>query len=812
MRCYLDFYMAVIMPSSMRIIKKFLNFASLITLSSTLNILFILAAVAVLTPTPVFAKKKLNDRILAPTGFRGILHPKWPHKAVEIQVTQIEEGSPASSSKLKVGDVIVGLGDKKFERHPLWHLADAVEAGEAVGAKLTVLLKSGKKLDIKLAELGTYSKTAPYNCTKTDKIIAQAADALIKKGIVASPTRTELLALMATGEKAHLDLVAKYIHNSGMLKIDPKEVDDYLNGGPNLFGKCGWTWGYNLIALGEYYLITKDKAVLPAIRIHALGLARGQDAVGCWGHTMANNSRNRALGYGTMNQTTMSCCLALVIAQKCGINDPILDQAVERSYATIANVVGRGGFSYGSGGNNSSTFNNNGTSGAAAIIMSLKGNQKGASYFSQCSATTYDSLTSGHASSFFNPLWTPLGASLSGPEVTKQFFKKSLWYFTTERHWKEGFPRKGNGGFVVGQALLTYCLPRQALLITGREADPSIFVKSEDVMKVIMRSKIDYKKKSDEELLVLLNDDFIQLREKARKELNSRAGYMVKKKKPDTITPLILAMIEKGKGRRKINALDYLKGCSHNAPVHAKLLGNLVHNKEESFLVRVAAADALGGGAYNKDVALPYYNDILSLVLEERTEKDLFGIVDNKLAKALQAISGNSKTSPLDEKCNADKKMLFKVAKQFLGHKRQNVRKIGTQMSVGITKEDFPIIAEQLMVMLNDKADDYHTYSAVLNVDGLNILADLRVKEGLDLLEYGIFNGGGKWAFKYRTLIKALPMYGAHAKPYIPKYEAHKDINKPGDRFTPAWQKAVKKINEDKNPEKLLSLEDILKN
>ena len=331
-------------------------------------------------------------------------------------------------------------------------------------------------------------------------------------------------------------------------------------------------------------------------------------------------------------------------------------------------------------------------------------------------------------------------------------------------------------------------------------------------MKVIMRSKIDYKKKSDEELLALLNDNFIQLRGKARDVLNSRARSMVKKKKPDTITPLILAMIEKDKGRRKINALNYLKGCSHNAPLHAELLGNLVRNKEESFQVRVAAANALGGGAYNKDIALPYYNDILSLVLEERTEEDSFGNVDGKLAKALNAISRNSKTSPLDEKCNVDKKMLFEVAEQFLGHKRQSVRGIGTQMSVGITKEDFPIIAESLMYMLSDKADDYHTYSAVLNVDGLNILANLRVKEGLDLLEYGIFNAGGKWGFKYRALIQALPMYGAHAKPYIPRYEAHKDINKPGDRFTPAWQNAVKKINADKNPEKLLSLEDILKN
>lgn len=775
--------------------------------------LIMLTALALLVPTHVLAAaKKPAGNVMGPTGFRGVLQPAWPHKAVEIKVTYIEEGSPSSGTELKPGDAIIGFGDAKFEGHPLWEMAKAIEAAEAADGKLALLLKTGKQVDITLTKLGAYSPTAPYDCAKSDKIIKQAADSLLKEGFGGGATQTGMLALMATGEKEHLDAVSKAIQNGDLLGVDPKTVDDYLNGGPIDLGSCGWTWGYNLIALGEYYLLTKDESVLPAIRTYALGLARGQDGVGFWGHRMATVGRNgRAPGYGTMNQPSLSNLMGMLIAQKCGIKDPVLDKAVAKTYATVEHVVGKGGFAYGSGGSNPGYFNNNGTSGSAAICMSLKGDQQGAAYFSQIAATAYDSLTSGHASAFFNAFWTPLGAGLSGPEVTQQFFKKSLWYFTTQRDWKGGFPEKDNAGAVAGQALLMYCLPRKVLLITGREGDKSIWVKGNEATEVTMRSKIDYNSKSIDELLVMLDDPFIQVRQKARGELCGRANGMVKSKKPDTITPKVLTMMDEGSEQRRISAVSYFAGCSEEiAKQHTEWLAGIVRNKREALKVRVAAASTLGAGVF-KDVALPYYNDILRLVLEERTEADPFGDVDSELSKALDAISSNSKTKPLDAKCNADKQLLYKVANKFLDHKRQTTRQAGIAMSVGITKEDFPIIAEKLLYVLNDKDPDYHTYSSVLNVDGINILADLNIKEGLDLMEYGIFHGGGKWGFKYSALIKALPLYGANAKPYIPKFEAHKDINKAGDRFTPAWQAAVKKINENNNPKPLLSVEDVLR-
>jgi len=786
------------------------------THSKCLILLYCIAAVFVFSPASALAakKKKPTGDSISCTGFYGVYQPKWPHVSVEIKVTSIEEGSPSSSTGLKPGDVVVGIGNKIFQERPRWAMAKAIDDAEAKDGKLALLLKSGKKITIPLAKLGGYSPTAPYNCAKTDKIIKQAADALMNADFGSTPTRTGLLGLMATGEKRHLNAVAKYIHESDILKIDPKKVDIYLNGGKNEFGPSGWTWGYNLIALGEYYLLTKDEKVLPAMKTYALGLARGQDGVGCWGHKMATKSLNgRAPGYGTMNQSTISSFLGLILAQRCGIKDPILDKAIERTYATIENVVGRGAFSYGSGGVYSGFFNNNGTSGSAAICMSLKGNQEGTSYFSQAAATTYDRLTSGHASSFFNPLWTPSGASLSGPEVTQKFFRKSLWYFNGRRHWKDGFPGSGRGGMFAGQALLMYCLPRKALLITGREADESIYLKGPAAAKVIMRSKIDYKNKSIDELLKLSNDDFIQVREKAVNVLSSklRKIYKSKKKIPDLITPKLLDIIKNGNEQERVNGL-YLIGKSPQQVITPQLkqLVGIIRNKEETFEVRVAAVSAIGEGNC-REAALPYYDEILQFTLEERPKADPFGNVDAKISKSLAGMFRYVK-APESQKVHApDKVILFKVASKFLTHKRQTSRKYGMKMLEGITMEEFPIVAEQLMHVLEDKDPTYHTYSSVISVEGINILADLNIKEGLDILENAIFHGGGKWAFKYKGLMKTLPKYGANAIPYIPKYEAHRSINKPGDRFTPSWQKMVEKIKADKNPKKLMTIEEVMR-
>ena len=92
--------------------------------------------------------------------------------------------------------------------------------------------------------------------------------------------------------------------------------------------------------------------------------------------------------------------------------------------------------------------------------MALQGKSKGAAYFSRFCAPTHNKLTLGHAGHILKLLWTPPGASLSGPEVIHQLLMRSFWYFNGKRHWKGGFPGKSRGGPELRSARKTRSMTR----------------------------------------------------------------------------------------------------------------------------------------------------------------------------------------------------------------------------------------------------------------------------------------------------------------------------------------------------------------
>jgi hypothetical protein len=218
------------------------------------------------------------------------------------------------------------------------------------------------------------------------------------------------------------------------------------------------------------------------------------------------NNFNRIPGYGPMNQTTLSCMMGMLMARKAGVNDPSLDAAIEATNKHIQRYVGQGAFPYGMGSPNSAGFNNNGTSGSATVCLELLGDKAGTKFYSICSATSYDELEQGHASAFFNPLWTSIGAARSGPEVTSEHFKRTLWFYNMRRHGDGTWSGDDKAGNMDGVALLNYCLGRKALIVTGREMDASIWAKDGEVMETIMMSKVDLKDKGAKEILEISNN------------------------------------------------------------------------------------------------------------------------------------------------------------------------------------------------------------------------------------------------------------------------------------------------------------------
>ena len=124
--------------------------------------------------------------MFGPTGIHGNLSGKT------IVVANVDPLGPAGNGLVKAGDVIIGAGGGDSERAPLalfkenvrYEFADAIDAAETekAGGKLVLLLKGERRVVLQLKVLGSYSDTAPYKCPKSDAIITQAAEYLVKSG------------------------------------------------------------------------------------------------------------------------------------------------------------------------------------------------------------------------------------------------------------------------------------------------------------------------------------------------------------------------------------------------------------------------------------------------------------------------------------------------------------------------------------------------------------------------------------------------------------------------------------------------------
>ena len=730
---------------------------------------------------------------MGPTGILGTI------SKTTVTVTTVAKDSPADGL-LKVGDEIIGAGAMEFKKDVRREMAVAIDEAESkeAGGKLTLVLKGNKKVDLQLKVLGSYSDTAPYNCAKSEAITVRAADYLVKSGRAdAGCLHPGLLGLMATGEQKYIDVVAEIIHSAKWAKPNQADVEALLKGDKDM-GYVGWYWGYNLITLSEYYLLTDDKSVLPAIKIFALGLSRGQDAGGIWGHRMATVKRNGRLpGYAQINQPSLTCFMGMLLARKCGITDPVLTKGIEKTYAFYATFIGKGAFNYGVHGPNTKKFNNNGTSGTGALCMSIKGNREGARFFSQLCATSYEGLEIGHASIFFNPLWTPLGANLSGPEVTQQFFKKSRWLQTMYRSWNGNFTfdgRQYKEGEQSGAALLAYCLPRKVLYITGKNADESIWLKGKAATDVVEMSHIDFKSKSTKELLDLaMNHPIPHVRRGA-------VGALGEKR--DELTQTYIKFLKKGTNKEKLLAIGQYGWW---IPVEKKLsrldeIGAILRDSKQDLTVRVAAA---GSVCWFGEPAYKYYMDIVKLAAADKPG-DIFGDIDWDLGKSINQLCKD----PFKAGLVTDRDLFYKVALKLAHNKRQHVRADGLRMLAGVPLGDFHIVADTIMHVIEDRDPTYHSYHSPGGPigAGITVLANLNIKEGIQYTLDVLNTDSGKWGFKVRMVMGVLPKYGGNAKAALLQLKADprlKTIEK--GRFGGAWRAMVKAIEEDKKPRKLIT-------
>lgn len=149
----------------------------------------------------------------------------------DLTVITVEKGSPADG-KLNPGDVIVGTAESNFQKDARPEIAAAIDLAESASKQgaLDLVLKNKKTVSLKLETLGDYAASAPWNCKKTDLIITQIADQMVKsKSYANGQIPIGWLGLMATGEEKYMEIVKRELPQQAWIQSDPKQLEALLH-------------------------------------------------------------------------------------------------------------------------------------------------------------------------------------------------------------------------------------------------------------------------------------------------------------------------------------------------------------------------------------------------------------------------------------------------------------------------------------------------------------------------------------------------------------------------------------------------------
>ena len=669
-----------------------------------------------------------HDWNLGPTGLRGWMFcdQMVTTDARQISVTRVEKGSPAEAAFL-VGDVILGVGGKPFSHDPRTEFGRAITIAESAagGGRLAVTRwRAGRaeEIVVNLPQLGSYGATAPYDCPKSNRILEQGCRALAVK--MAGSRHEEdpivrsvnALALLASGDPAWLPLVRQ----------EARWAADYSSGSMQT-----WHYGYIMILLAEYVLATGDQSVMPGLRRLALEAARGQSAVGSWGHGFAKPD-GRLGGYGMMNSPGVPLTIGLVLAREAGVKDPELARAIELSARLLRFYIGKGAIPYGDHHPWIETHEDNGKCGMTAVLFNLLGEADGAEFFSRMSLASHGpERDTGHTGNFFNMLWAMPGVAQSGPQATGAWMQEfGGWYFDLARRWDGTFSHQGppepdpdsyDGWDGTGAYLLAYAMPLKKLHLTGRRpgVTPQLDAAASQGLLQDGRGWDNkdrhgaYDKLGAEELLERLGSWSPVVRERAAMALGRRQ---------DVSVPPLAGMLEAPALYSRYGACQALIALRGRGAPAVEPLRNALSDPD--LWLRIKAAEALAAIGAPAMKAVP---QLLELLAQVNPQGDPRGMQQRYLSFALFDRGGMLSRS-LE---GVDREALYQAVRAGLknqdGRARGSLGSVYQQLSAEEIRPLLPAIHQAII----EPAPSGEMFADSIRVEGLRLLARHRIEEGI---------------------------------------------------------------------------------
>jgi HEAT repeat protein len=730
---------------------------------------------------------------LGATGLRGWIYTKAADNldaaqgrtttaSRQILVTHVGINSPADGV-VKVDDVILGVEGSAFKDDARKSIALAIQEAEtqAKGGVLKLMVSRGgqdQELTLKLAVMGSYSDTAPWDCAKSKRILEDACKVLEQEELKADwAGPIQGLALLATGKPEYLPKVKQFARSLAAIEVDPDKKPEGFNWGDT------WAMSNRNLFLCEYYLATRDQQVLPAITKNTLMLARGQSMYGTFGHGFAALTKDGKFNgsvppYGPVNMAGLPANLSIVLGKKCGVKSPEVDRAVTRAAGFFGYYAGKGAIPYGEH-EPWPYHENNGKNALTALMFGAMGNKpKEAEFFARMATAGYANREYGHTGQGFSYLWSALGAAVGGPETASAFFRKASWHFDLVRRSDGSFTYDGGEQYSPGKTddntyfgkssynglspaatyVLTYALPLRKLVITGRDADPSAWLDKEQAASTVAAGRFD-----------------LDRRQMAPQELVEAFGYwspivrswaaeeLAKRPEAKTMIAELIKLAEGGNPRQIQGACEVL-GRLNTPEALPVLVKQLSHSDR---WVRYKAAQAIRNMG---DTAKPALEGILKALVS--TAEPLWPIRwEDPIQLAHGQLAAAVFSGPLKDDVNQmDAKLRYAAIRSVStnpdGMARATLRDFFENQ---LSEEDVIALAPAIIAAVESPSPADTMFNNEIRMAGLKALAKYHFKECLPAAA-GLAKTQGGHGSESRTseIMQIITSYGAAGKPQIP--------------------------------------------
>lgn len=768
------------------------------------------------TTPPDFTKGGQRDRThdwtLGATGARGWIWGWRSHTtdARQILITKVSAGSPAEGI-LQEGDVILGVDGKPFADDARIVFAKALtKAEKAGGGKLRLIRwRDGKteSVTLKLRTLGTYSNSAPYKCKKSKAIFEQGCRVIANKGLdrVSIPNDLNALALLASGKKQYLPLLANYAKMASRLR----RVD-----------MASWHYSYANLFLAEYYMATGDKSILPGLRRITLEIAHGQSNVGTWGHKFAQPN-GICFGYGCMNQPGLVLTTSLVMSRKAGIKSEKLDQAIERSRRFLYWYVNKGSIPYGDHAP-WMEHDDNGKNAIGAVMFDLLEDPLATTYFSRMTTAAYNERETGHTGNYFNILWAMPGVSRAGRLATAAYFKEAAWYYDLARAWDGSFVYQGSpansGGHSynrwdsTGAYLLAYALPLKSLYLTGKKPPASPPLTAKETAEVIEAGRNftfwdrgnSYDHFSNDELLSRLSSWSPVVRKRAAESLAHHKG---------DFSVQLGAMLDSPDANTRYGACEAIAKQGVRAKATAGKLRKLLYT-DDPWLQCLAVGAIVRMDQPTREAATV---DLLKLATRQ-TPGDPRNMVQRAVAIALFNRSGGKAVGTLVESLDGvDRQLLLEAVGNILANEDGRTR--GKLQSLYDNLRDDKQIGKFLPLIVEATSEPPPSgvmFADGIRLAGIKLLSQLHIREAMPLCIKLVRPNSWGFGHRFPICLECLKRYKGAAREVLPQLRELRQTllssqRAKGNEKHPtivAVDEAIALIENDKNPPKLRSVSD----